>query len=390
MALVINTNTASLSAQRNLHTSQQALNTSLQRLSTGLRINSAKDDAAGLFSVERMTADIRGLNQAVRNSSDGISLAQTAEGSLSQIGDNLQRIREIAVQSANGTVEDRSGLQTEVDQLTQEISRIITTTEFNGTQLLSGSNALTFQVGADGVNNAQIAITTIDLTANGADPVAAAAQAIVDSLTGDAYSAIDNAVLTKLNYNSDPVGNGGSGLYNQDGSELVYVALDSVDAAAIAVFYAAQAVYDSGGGLNGGVATADMVTAAQAVADTYAGGGGAAVLSSYNSNLGAGSTIDVSSQSGAAAALATIDSDINQISSTRSSFGAMQNRFEAVVTNLQNYSENLSAARSRIQDTDFAMETAQLTRAQILQQAGVSMLAQANTKPQIALELLRA
>lgn len=278
MALTINTNVASLTAQRNLTSTQSTLNTSLQRLSSGLRVNSAKDDAAGMYSIERMTADIRGLNQAVRNAQDGISLAQTGEGSMSQIQSALQRIREIAVQSSNATVEDRSGLQAEVDQLTQELSRIITTTEFNGNSLLDGSSgSLVFQIGQDGNANQQITVTGLDLTS----------------------------------------------------------------------------------------------------------------MSGYNASLTATGTVDVSSAATASAAIATMDTSINTVSSSRATFGAVQNRFEAVVVNLTNYAENLTGARSRIQDADFAMETANLTRAQILQQAGTAMLAQANTLPQAALALLR-
>lgn len=278
MPQVINTNIMSLTAQRGLNSSQGALATAMQRLSSGLRVNSAKDDAAGMFSIERMTADIRGLNQAVRNAQDGISLAQTGEGSMSQIQSALQRIREIAVQSSNATVEDRTGLQAEVDQLTQEISRIVATTEFNGSQLLDGTTAsLTFQIGADGAASNQISVTGIDLT-----------------------------------------------------------------------------------GMN-----------------------------TYSATLTATGTVDVSSAATASAAIADIDSDIDDVSSERATFGAVQNRFEAVISNLTTYAENLSAARSRLQDADFAAETATLTRAQILQQAGVAMLAQANTLPQTALALLR-
>ena len=278
MALTINTNVASLTAQRNLTGTQSALNTSLQRLSSGLRVNSAKDDAAGMFSIERMTADIRGLNQAVRNAQDGISLAQTGEGSMSQIQSALQRIREIAVQSSNATVEDRTGLQSEVDQLTQEISRIVATTEFNGSKLLDGTTtSLTFQIGADGDASNQISVSGIDLTS----------------------------------------------------------------------------------------------------------------LNTYSAGLTGTNVVNVSTAAAASAAIANIDSDIDDVSSERATFGAVQNRFEAVISNLTTYSENLSAARSRLQDADFAAETAMLTRAQILQQAGVAMLAQANTLPQTALALLR-
>ena len=279
MALTVNTNVASLTAQRNLSSTQGALNSSLQRLSSGLRVNSAKDDAAGMFSIERMTADIRGLNQAVRNAQDGISLAQTGEGSMGQIQSALQRIREIAVQSSNATVEDRTGLQSEVDQLTQEISRIVTTTEFNGSKLLDGTTAsLTFQIGADGDASNQIDVTGVDLTS---------------------------------------------------------------------------------------------------------------MTAGYAADLTATGTVDVSSAATASAAIANVDTAIDEVSTERATFGAVQNRFEAVVVNLTSYAENLSSARGRLQDADFAAETANLTRAQILQQAGVAMLAQANTLPQSALALLQ-
>ena len=281
MALTINTNIASLNAQRNLSSSQGMMETSLRRLSSGLRVSTAKDDAAGLFSIQKMTADIRGLNQAVRNAQDGISLAQTGEGAMSQIQSAQQRIREIAVQSANATVEDRTGLQAEVDQLTQEISRIVTTTSFNGTSLLNSSaTTLNFQIGQDSGSENRIGVTGLDLT----------------SITG------------------------------------------------------------------------------------------------YNATLTATGTIDVSTSAAAVTAIGNLDSSttgIDFVSKSRATFGAVQNRFESVVANLTTYSENLSAARSRIQDTDFAAETANLTRAQILQQAGVAMLAQANTVPQTALTLLR-
>ncbi len=278
MALIVNSNLYSLNAQRNLNRTQGDLQTSLQRLSSGLRINSAKDDAAGLFTVEKMNADIRGINQAVRNAADGISLGQTAEGALGQLAANMQRVREIAVQSANATVEDRSGLQKEVDQLTQEISRITATSEFNGKTLLTGTASLNFQIGQDGNANQQVTVTTVELSA-----------------------------------------------------------LNSVD-------------------------TADLT----------------ATL-----------TIDVSSASAASAALVQLDNDLDTVAKERATFGAVQNRFESVIANLQNYAENLTASRSRIEDTDFAMETSKLTRAQILQQAGVSILAQANQVPQQALSLLQ-
>ncbi|MBL1433831.1 MAG: flagellin FliC [Gammaproteobacteria bacterium] len=281
MALTVNTNIASLNAQRNLAASQGDLNTSLQRLSTGLRINSASDDAAGLFISEQITADIRGLNQATRNAQDGISLGQVAEGALGEISNNLQRIREIAVQSANVTVQDRTGLQGEVDQLTQEISRIIATSQFNGVDLLSGTASLVFQVGQDGNANNQVTLTTTNLATSGAGGTVA-----------------------------------------------------------------------------------------------------------FNANLSATGTIDVSTAAASSGALATLDTSIDNVSRTRATFGAVQNRFEAVISNLSNTAENLTAARGRIIDADFASETANLTRAQIIQQAGVSVLSQANSLPQLALSLL--
>ena len=284
MALVVNTNIASLTAQLNLSRNQSSLQTTLQRLSSGLRVNSAKDDAAGLAVAESFTSQIRGNTQAVRNANDGISLGQTAEGSLGSVAGDLQRIREIAVQAANGTISNtnRSQLQQEVDQLTQEVSRIVQTTTFNGTSLLSGASTLTFQVGADGVATNQVSVTTTNLAA--------------------------------------------------------------------------------------------------------AGSGG---LFAYNSSLTATGAIDVTTSGAASGALANVDSDINRVSTTRSTFGAVQNRFEAVISNLENYVTNLSASRSRILDADFAAETANLTRAQILQQAGTAILSQSNALPQTALSLLR-
>ncbi len=284
MALVVNTNISALNAQRNLSTTNSQLATSLQRLSSGLRVNSAKDDAAGSAIAEGLTSAIRGGNQAMRNANDGISVGQTAEGALGQVANNLQRIREIAVQASNGSISDtnRSQLQKEVDQLTQEISRIVQTTEFNGTKLLSGASTITFQVGFSGSSDNQVSVTTSNLAQSGS-----------------------------------------------------------------------------------------------------------AGLNSYNSTLTSTGTIDVTTSGNASGAITKLDADISQIANIRATFGSVQNRFEAVVSNLQNYVENLSASKSRITDADFAAETAQLTRNQILQQAGTSILAQANTLPQSALTLLR-
>ena len=276
MALVINSNIMSLNAQRNVSMTNNELATSLQRLSSGLRVNSAKDDAAGLFTIERMTADIRGLNQAARNAADGISLAQTAEAALGQISENLQRIRELAVQASNGTVEDRAGLQSEVDLLADEITRVVDAASFNGVQLLDGTAtvAVEFQVGQDATDQISIAATDLDI-----------------------------AAIT---------GYGGAGAFDV-----------STDA-----------------------------NAAQAV-------------------------------------LTAVDGDIDIVSASRATFGATQNRFESVISSVQSYAENLTASRSRIQDADFAAETANLTKVQIMQQAGIAMLSQANSAPQNVLSLLQ-
>ena len=386
--LSVNTNVASLNAQRNLGTSQASLLTSLQRLSSGLRVNSAKDDAAGLYAAELMSADIRGTNQAARNASDGISLAQTAEGALAQVTSNLQRIREIAVQSANGTVQDRTGLSAEVDQLTQEISRIVQTTAFNGTNLFTSASSIVFQVGGDGASNNQIQVTTTDLTAvgGGSAPEAAAAQSITDQIAigPDAYNGMVNALFEIAAF---PGITYTSNLVTLVSVSDDFTASDAASTAALAAWNAAKAVYNSGGGQTGGVTLAQVTAAAQAVADGYAPSN--PTLNSYNSSLSATATIDVSSQNSASAALAELDADIAEITQVRSTYGAVQNRFEAVISNLQNYSENLTASRSRIVDADFASETANLTRGQVLQQAGTAVLAQANAIPQTVLALLR-
>lgn len=265
MAAIINTNIASLNTQRNLGASQSSLNTAIQRLSSGLRVNSAKDDAAGLAVATRMDAQIRGMNVAIRNSNDAISFAQTAEGALGKVTDALQRMRELSVQSANGSLSDpdRTNLQAEFSQLDAEITRLAGT-KFNGTAVF-GATATTFQVGA-----------------NAGDTIA------VSAVTA-------------------PAATGG----------------------------------------------------------------------------------DISTAAGATTAIGTIDTALDAINTNRATLGAVQNRFESVVSSLQVNVENASAAKSRIMDADFAAETASLTRGQILQQAGTAMLAQANSLPNGVLQLLR-
>ncbi|GLR63039.1 flagellin [Marinospirillum insulare] len=292
MALVINTNVGALNGARNLAKTQDAQSQTFNRLSTGLRINSAKDDAAGLYLAQSQTKDIRGLNMATRNAGDGISMAQTAEGALDQITSNLQRINELAIQSANGTYNSaaRGGLQKEVDQLTQEIARIVDTTEFNGQKLLNGSaKALTMQVG------------------------------------------------------------------NQNGSGFQVKA-----------------------GLSGGL-TKSMAGSAKTVIGT--------ITTGTDSLLRSGS-IGIESQASAQASIALTRAAIDGISEIRATFGAVMNRFETVISGNQTYSENLQAARSRVQDADFAVETSNLAKQQVLQQAGVAALGQANASSQVVLGLL--
>jgi flagellin len=280
MAQVINTNLASLNAQRNLNSTQNQLSTSIQRLSSGLRVNSAKDDAAGLAIANRMDAQARGMNVAVRNANDGISLAQVAEGALGKVTDMLQRMRELAVQSANAsnTSTDRTSLNAEFRQLADEVDRTLASTRFNGTAILAASaGSLQFQIGANNATTDQLTITTSNMQSSASITAVTTSSAVISGTTS--------------------------------------------------------------------TAAAGMIT--------------------------------------------TIDTALDAVNSERATYGAVQNRFEAVIANLSIAAENQTAARSRIMDADFAKETANLTRAQILQQAGTAMLAQANQVPQQVLQLLQ-
>ena len=314
MASYINTNISSLNAQRNTSTSQASLATSMQRLSSGLRVNSAKDDAAGLAISERLSAQVRGSNVAIRNANDGISLAQTAEGALGKIGDNLQRMRELAVQSRNATnsAGDRDNLQKEFKELQAEIDRTVKGTKFNGTAMFASGAAttLSFQVGA-GTNTTD----RID---------------------------ISGAVL-----------GGGS----------------SVSAASAIASTSASAEQDL------------MAT----VTGTWDGSNGLAI----GGNVSGAATGTAAGVSQVDDAINAIDKALDLVNNKRANFGASQNRFEAVISNLQTNIENQAAARGRIVDADFATETSNLSRSQILQQAGTAMVAQANQLPQQVLSLLR-
>ncbi len=399
MAQVINTNTISLNAQRNLSTSGASLATTIQRLSSGLRINSAKDDAAGLAISERFSTQIRGLDVAVRNANDGISLAQVAEGSLTEIGNNLQRIRELAVQSANATnsSSDRAALNAEVKQLTAEIDRVAKQSDFNGTKLLDGTfSSQLFQVGANagqaiaidktvdakstalgkvqfgstsgvgvatGTATADGKITNISVT-NPAGKMVAIDD--VNVKTGDTGAQVTAKIMGAINAKVGEHGiyaesTGTTGSYYTVGAALN----DSGAAAGITVVYGTSgaAGITSGVGVTGGVPGAGEVKGL--------------------------SDLDVTTYLNASRAVTIIDKALTAVNSARADLGAIQNRFTSVVGNLQTSSENLAASRSRIRDTDFAKETAELTRTQILQQAGTAMLAQANQVPQNVLSLLR-
>ncbi len=569
MPQIINTNIASLNAQRNLNGSQGMLNTALERLSSGLRINSAKDDAAGLAISERMSTQIRGLNQAARNANDGISMSQTAEGALTEIGNNLQRIRELSVQAANATntASDRAALQAEVTQLTSEIQRVASQTQFNGLNLLDGSfSTMNFQVGANanqtisassgnfqtnafgnyrigglaaftpggsgdlvagtigtssnafgnsvllsgttgdasGINGALAAgdfristgsgnfdvyyragasaneiATAINRTGSGVN-ASATTEVVLGAATGAGagfqqnttysfaistdYSDPTNANTVDPKYTTVSFKTGGSDdTADVDSGSYLSTAVQAFNDASAKTGFTAEAVltedgywalkltnsqgndlrllnnsYDNTGAavgitvsdtavLDGDTGTADSLadtlagggldattgvwtngngawytgkvvldsaksfTVTTAVADVFqdAGTPGTAAAGTYGAQLQAASAMDITTAEAATRTLAIVDSALTTVNDQRARFGAIQNRLESTINNLQTSSENLSASRSRIRDADFAAETASMTRAQILQQAGVAMLSQANAIPNNVLSLLR-
>ncbi|WP_280152149.1 flagellin [Piscinibacter sp. XHJ-5] len=485
MAMSINTNISSLTAQRSSGKVQDALSTAMARLSSGLRINSAKDDAAGLAITERFSTQIRGLNQAARNANDAISLSQTAEGALAEVSNNLQRIRELAVQSANATnsASDRAGLQQEVSQLIAEVDRVATQTEFNGLKLLDGSfTSKAFQVGANANQTIDIsAIASARTTAMGqgygstiagttltaATGITAAGQFTIQlgtttavdvftasggaAIAGDAKSlanAINASGISGLTATAAATSSA-AGTYTDTGAVTAGTAtltlngigislnVTGVGATDVANTLAAinqnsaatgvSAVANGGGGLtltaadgrnitmayaNGTatVATADDMGLTGVAATTYgsyslsyngsstvtvAGSAAAGVKGVANAATNAQATgtavknVDISTVAGANAAIRSMDNALDTVNSQRAALGAYQNRFSSTISSLQTTSENLSASRSRIQDADFAAETAALSRAQVLQQAATAMVAQANQLPQQVLQLLR-
>lgn len=485
MAQYISTNIASLNAQRNLSASQSSLQTSLQRLSSGLRINSAKDDAAGLSISERFTSQIRGANQAARNANDGISLSQTAEGDLGQVGDSLQRMRELAVQASNGTnsASDRKALDSEFQQLSSEIDRLAKNSNFNGVKLLDGSfQSQSFQIGANATatDSLQIgAITStrtsslgqfngVNATSIGAINGGVAASTLTVGLTGtgattktitnvasDAKAiaaALNDSGISGLTAEADPnVGTfttvgaataSGTSTFQLNGTNISVNVVSgntaSSKANALQAINAQSAntgvvASDTGNGLkltaaDGRNITFSAFTAGTATGATYGDLGlseVAATGATYTStvkatyvapatgaptavtinhagvNAAATQTLnvvrtgtalsasDLTTASKATDAIKSLDAALSQVNSSRANLGAVQNRFASVVSSLQSRAENLTASRSRIRDADFATETANLTRGQILQQAGTAMLAQANGLPNGVLSLLR-
>ena len=504
MALTINTNIASLNAQRNLGRTQGMLNKSLQRLSSGLRINSAKDDAAGLAISARMTSQVRGLNQAVRNANDGISLAQTAEGALQESGNILQRMRELAVQSANDTnsSSDRANIQKEVAQLQAELNRIADQTTFNAKKLLDGSFAAQkFHVGSQANETISISIGSARATSMGAqqingsdtkDHVGTASVALVaiatatgttnnvvgddltiagplgistatinagmsaaeiasavngeEGSTGVSASASNSIVIDAVSTGTisftlsseqatNIIGSAGtitavvtdsndlaalrdainaessktgisatlstSGaaitLTNSDGSDIVVENTRNNDGADTAIVLEVEDIaladleLTAPGTATDSIIAGGKVEFSASTAFSVSGDTTLDVLAaaSTSSTLSQVAEVNVSTQSGSNAALNVIDEALAFISDARANLGAVQNRFESTIANLQSVSENVAAARARIMDADFAAETANLTKAQVMQQAGIAMLAQANMLPQTVLSLLQ-
>jgi flagellin len=397
----INTNVMSMTAQRNLGTTSSSLATSMQRLSSGLRVNSAKDDAAGLAISERMNAQVRGLNVAVRNANDGISLAQTAEGALGKVGDMLQRMRELAVQSANASNNgsDRTALQAEVTQLSQEIDRVAKTTAFNGTKLLDGSFAnATFQVGAnagEGISIDSIVSVKLDSmsspSAMGYTTIQVSTEMALGSLTDLTAVAAGTLQINAVPGDNTSAVSLGAIKAAANATERAGQIVDAVNARSADTGVFAKLSYNAAGALTGYHLFSEK-TAFSAAADL------AGFNTAATGNLQAGAMfagaydmrgISVASAGGAQLSLKIIDKAINDVNSSRATLGALQSRFENAVANIQITGENISAARGRIVDADFAKETSNLSRAQILQQAGTAMVAQANQAQQGVLSLLR-
>jgi flagellin len=382
--LSINTNVISLMAEKNLNSTQSSLSTAMQRLSSGLRINSAADDAAGLAISDQMTTQINGLDQAGRNANDGISLAQTADGALSSITSNLQRIRELAVQSANSTnsASDRADMQTEASSLLSEIDRVANTTQFNGVNLLNGSfTAATFQVGANANDTITIPSLVDANTASLSSVTAANGQS--SAVTGITSLGAVGAGALVINGVDVGASIAAAGTAQQRVSQVV----DAINSTSTTTHV--NAAFDSSTGhivlSSGATIVATGTDDGTATGFNISAADGSATATTTTGLTG----LSLSSYSGSTLAIQQVDSALQQIDTARASLGAIENRFSSVVSNNSTMENNLSSSRSQIQDTDFAAETANMTRAQILQQAGVAMLAQANQVPQTVLKLLQ-
>ena len=377
MPQIIYTNTLSLNAQRNVDLSQAVQATAIQRLSSGLRIASSKDDAAGLAISERLTMQIRGLNQAARNAQDAVSLSQTAEGALGSVSSNLQRMRELAVQSANGTNSsgERDALQLEFDQLRQETNRIASQTAFAGVRLLDGTfSNVGFQVGA----NAGETLSIASLVNANASALGSYSATVVSS-----SAATDFGALAAGDWSINSYGLG------------AIAAVSNATERAAQIRAAVNAIADKTG-VYAVASTGSTVTlrSTGSIAVYVSGPStqnrtGLSFTTTTASMQTGFSTVSIATVAGASEAMVAMDAALSAVASARAVMGSVQSRFEALIGNLQSTAENLTAARSRIQDADFAEETARLTRAQILQQAGAAMLALASEVPVEALGLLR-
>ena len=404
MPQTINTNLSSLTAQRNLNASQGSLATSMQRLSSGLRVNSAKDDAAGLAIAERMNTQVRGLNVAARNANDGISLAQVAEGALGKVGDMLQRLRELAVQASNATnsADDRKALQSEVIQLRDEIDRVAKNTSFNGQKLLDGSfSASTFQIGANSGETITVAALT-NASADGLSKVTYGSDLVVTGTSGQVttLTAITGGALAitvdGATYSMADIGVARTA-EERMGQVVEAINRRTADTGVVA-FLKPSTTAASAGSYEIEFRSSKLDATGSAVAVTATGftlattGFDAADLDIANNDATSAVGIDsltIETVADAWLAIKSVDDALNQVNGARATLGAVQSRFENAVSNIMVQSENTAAARGRIMDADFAAETANLSRAQILQQAGTAMVAQANQLPQQVLALLQ-
>jgi len=394
---VINTNITSLIGQQNLNKSQSSLQTAMERLSSGSRINSAKDDAAGQAIANRMTSQVKGLAQAQRNANDGISVAQTAEGALNQINDNLQRVRELTVQAQNGTnsADDLGSIQAEINQRLTEIDRISEQTDFNGVKVLSDDQSLSIQVGAnDGesikINLKEITSKTLGLDSfnvNGpqgtpGDAEAANYQAAYGDTTAVAANTVAEStpddLATNLGVAAGSVAVAGTAVVDESGNWFAKVDITAADATEVSTLASKGIDVEAGTSKTFYVAI-DPQNADTATTD------GTAAFTIDTADLDASSLVSGASGD----PLKKLDDALSQVDNFRSDLGAIQNRFESAIDNLSTNQTNLSAARSRIEDADYAVEVSNMTRAQILQQAGTSVLAQANQVPQGVLSLLQ-